>query len=208
MPELLFGIVPNTPEPPKYAFKSAPQTPSPLSDMTNTEKNSNQFTPRTTQSEDDSMTPEVEDLVRAPCKLSQSPEESHKPVKLSRRQLKFEDGVTLQSIVQASKEDKIVEVFESNPFCEKKENNFVPLKPQRNRGGVGRGGVKSRKRMEKQDSTAAVTVTGNTEVSLNSSVLFMTFMLLIELFITIIIIFTGKFLSNHSSKEEYAASIW
>lgn len=162
MPELLFGIVPNTPEPIKYAFRSAPKTPSPLSDITNIEKNSNQFTPRTARCEDDdSMTSEIEDLVRAPCKLTQSPEESSKPAKLSRRQLKFEDGVSLQSIANASKDNKaVVEVFESNPFCEKKENYFVPLKPQRNRGGGidsssgggSRGGGNGRKRFVKQNS--------------------------------------------------------
>ena len=146
MPELLFGLMPNST--PEHTFKSTPKTPSPLSDITNCQRDSNQFTPRT-YPEGNSMTPELEeDFVRAPCKLSLSPEDAHKPAKLSRRQLKFEDGVSLQSIGMVSKENnKAGEVFESNSFCDKKENSFVPLMPQR-----GKGAPKSRKRLEKQKS--------------------------------------------------------
>jgi hypothetical protein len=156
MPELLFGVMPTST--PEHAFKSAPKTPSPLSDITNIDKRHNQVTPRT-QPEDNSMTPEGEELTRAPCKLALSPEDSHQAAKLSRRQLKFEDGVSLQAIASTSKEKEnnaVVEVFESNPFCEKKENKFVPLLPQRAGGSGGRGGGnKGRKRLEKQKSLPA-----------------------------------------------------
>jgi hypothetical protein len=153
MPELLFGLMPSST--PEHARQPAPKTPSPLSDITNLENGNNHVTPRT-YSNDSSMTPEVDDIIRAPSKpvSSISPEESsHKTEKLSRRQLKFENGHSLQAISKI--EIKRVEPVENNPFCEKKENNFVPLMPQRNNRASGGGGGSEgdRKKRFEKDST-------------------------------------------------------
>lgn len=148
MPELLFSFKHSTPE--QRSLAGSPKTP--LDDISNIEKCSNQYTPRA-QPHDNSLTPEIDDLVRAPCKLSLSPEDSHKPGKLSGCQLKFEDCISLQSIinVKISKKSKDEEEGNSNPFCENKENNFVPLKPQTN-GRRSTRGTKNKKRIDRQKS--------------------------------------------------------
>ena len=188
MPELLFSLMPDTsaslsPSPtsyspttaitPDYSHMSAPKTPchTPLNDITNTLTHTphtphctthslTHSTPRT-QPEDPSLTPEADDLIRAPCKQTLSPEDISKPTKLSRKHLKFEDGVSLQSIILSPKDKTTLsqDVFDShangngNPFCEKKDNSFVPLVPQSDNSNrkskSSRGSSKGKKRFDK-----------------------------------------------------------
>ena len=136
MPELLYSLLPAT-STPEQNKSGVVKTPSPSDNvLTRGMIVDKHATPRASDSSAD------EDLVRAPCKVTP---EGQKSGKLSGRHLKFEDGVSFQSIICSHKEDKPEEANDSNPFCEKNEHKFVPLLPQRNSRG--------RKRPEEGSST-------------------------------------------------------
>ena len=120
MPELLFGIVPHfTPD---NTFKSAPKTPSPLSDIHHQSRE--EQCPVYSSHQSHRLLHDSWGWWTRTCQSSLQTNsvtrESHKSEQLSRRQLKFEDGVSLQSIVNTSKENRTVEVLNVIRFARRK----------------------------------------------------------------------------------------
>lgn len=152
MPELLYCLPASTPE---HCKKDAPKTPlQGLHDMTSTNEGAEPCTPRC--SEDISSPELVEELVRAPSKNFDSNEKTIKSKKLSRRQLRFEDGTSLKAIVKRNARDENKEneaIFESNPFCEHKEQNFVHIHASGKQDRKRRGGKRKECKQEISNQT-------------------------------------------------------
>ena len=157
MSELLFSISPLTP--PHVVPSSAHIKCSPLSDVMKTDNRIHHHTPTekvnrshstpvnqqsTPRHEEQVKTPE-EELTRAPSKQPLTTEEAHKSINLSVTQLKFENGISLQSISKANKEN-LSENIDCGLFCEKKDNSFVPLMPKGGPGQRRRKGLNGKKR--------------------------------------------------------------